>query len=60
MAELDAPGTVDLIRERVRERYAAAATRTADHPGCCGGPTGRAIGLDMTGEMLELARRNAT
>jgi SAM-dependent methyltransferase len=24
------------------------------------GPTGRAIGLDMTDEMLELARRNAT
>jgi ubiquinone/menaquinone biosynthesis C-methylase UbiE len=24
------------------------------------GPTGKAIGLDMTGEMLELARKNAT
>jgi SAM-dependent methyltransferase len=102
------------IRERVRERYAAAATQGAS---CCGGalydtaeagvegapeaavaaslgcgvptavadlhpgetvldlgsgagadvlisarrvgPTGRAIGLDMTDEMLELARRNA-
>jgi ubiquinone/menaquinone biosynthesis C-methylase UbiE len=26
----------------------------------CVGPTGRAIGIDMTDEMLELARRNAT
>jgi SAM-dependent methyltransferase len=109
MAELE-------IRERVRERYAAAAT---GGPGCCGpasesfgeelygdedvpaaavqaslgcgvptavadlhegetvldlgsgagadvlisarrvGPTGKAIGLDMTDEMLELARANA-
>jgi arsenite methyltransferase len=113
------------IREAVRERYAAAATRSAEQPsGCCGtadaeerfgatlyegesidgatdaalsaslgcgvptavadlhegetvldlgsgagadvlisarriGPSGRAIGLDMTDEMLELARRNA-
>jgi arsenite methyltransferase len=121
------------IREAVRERYAAAATHSAESSGCCGsnasscapgtldgderfgaalyagetadgatgsalaaslgcgvptavadlhegetvldlgsgagadilisarrvGPTGRAIGLDMTDEMLELARRNA-
>jgi arsenite methyltransferase len=121
------------IREAVRERYAAAATRSAEQAGCCGaspvtsccgtpdvgerfgatlyageatdgatdealsaslgcgvptavadlnegetvldlgsgagadvlisarrvGPTGRVIGLDMTDEMLELARRNA-
>ena len=107
------------IRERVRERYADAATRAAEGSSCCGdgcgetlydsevrqgatdaaieaslgcgvptavadlhegetvldlgsgagadvliaarrvGPTGRAIGLDMTDEMLALARANA-
>lgn len=81
------------IREAVRERYAAAATRAdaADASLGCGvptavadlhagetvldlgsgagadvlisarrvGATGKAIGLDMTDEMLDLARRNA-
>src|ERR671930_438316 len=93
------------IREKVRERYAAAATAVAESTssGCCGAPaaidgcgpdissrdkqgnvvfgavlylgsgagadvlisarrvgaTGRAIGLDMTDEMLDLARANA-
>src|ERR1035437_6951322 len=55
------------IRESVRQRYANAATRSAGadqaqahaaEASCCGG--GRAVGLDMTVEMLELARRNAT
>jgi arsenite methyltransferase len=92
------------IREKVRERYAAAATAVAEGTGsgCCGAPaamaslgcgvptavadlhkgetvldlgsgagadvlisarrvgaSGKAIGLDMTDEMLELARANA-
>jgi SAM-dependent methyltransferase len=97
MAEL----TPDDVREKVRERYAAAATATSRGGGCCSGsdvsvtdergsqvfgdrlygaeqtegapddaptsssasgasgPSGRAIGLDMTDEMLALARANA-
>src|SRR5919106_1251913 len=68
------------IRERVRERYADAASDPSS--GCCGradpdmkltdrdgtdvlisarrvGDGGKAIGLDMTDEMLEVARANA-
>jgi SAM-dependent methyltransferase len=116
--------TVELVRETVREKYAAAAVAAAAGGGCCSpadetsvfgsslyaesgeadadsavnaslgcgvptavadlhegevvldlgsgagadvlisarrvGPTGRAIGIDMTDEMLDLARRNAT
>src|SRR5690349_530111 len=46
MSDTDTP-----ITDAVRERYAAAARRV--------GPTGTAYGLDMTDEMLALARRNA-
>jgi arsenite methyltransferase len=117
--------TVELVRETVREKYAAAAVAAASGAGCCSpadetgvfgsslyaetgesgppdsavnaslgcgvptavadlqegevvldlgsgagadvlisarrvGPTGRAIGIDMTDEMLDLARRKAT
>jgi SAM-dependent methyltransferase len=43
------------IRESVRERYAADVLISARWVG----PTGKAIGIDMTDEMLELARANA-
>src|SRR5574338_220928 len=60
------------VREAVRERYAASATGVLSaqpSSGSCGGldvllsarrvaPGGTAYGLDMTDEMLELARRN--
>jgi SAM-dependent methyltransferase len=62
------------IRETVRDRYAAAAKAAAGAQADLGSgagadvlisagrvaPTGKAIGLDMTDEMLELARANAT
>jgi len=116
------PATVEVVRETVREKYAAAAIVAASGAGCCSpadeagvfgaslyadsgegasawvsaslgcgvptavadlhegevvldlgsgagadvlisarwvGPSGRAIGIDMTDEMLDLARRNA-
>jgi arsenite methyltransferase len=39
MSTADAVG-LDETREAVRERYAAAATRAADHSGCCGADAG--------------------
>lgn len=53
------------LGDEVRRRCAAAATavRTGVQPSCCdvdtSGPTGKAYGLDMTDEMLTLARTNA-
>src|SRR3972149_4698887 len=58
------------IKERVRDQYAARARKVKESGGGCGGASdvlvsakrvgsaGKAYGLDMTDEMLELARKN--
>jgi arsenite methyltransferase len=53
------------IRERVRERYAAAATAVANHTasGCCGGPTAEAgcgTGHASSDPDMKLTDRNGT
>jgi arsenite methyltransferase len=50
--------SADTLRATIRSRYSTAARQVSSGERACCGPTGHVCGLDMTDEMLTLARSN--